>query len=202
MFTSLLYAPPPPRSIGIIGLAGKSGFIYCHQSVTGKILRKKELREQLSPCRFRLCLGMMGCFLSWGKVRCHNRVWKSQKLKHRGHRGTQGRTTESTAFPELAGTDTPCRKEKQNGRPPRNCLLSPAFQINRRDCLRACAIRTETENRIQQTLRLRREGHRDGAIAPRQYPAGAGIGLAVGAGVLDELELPHRNHFRSQVPQG
>jgi len=36
--------PPPPRSIGIIDLAGKCDLIYGAQQLAGKILRAKDLR--------------------------------------------------------------------------------------------------------------------------------------------------------------
>ena len=52
--------PLPPRSIGIIGLGENSEIIYGAQSVTGKILRNKDLAPS-SGVRPRLIIPFFGC---------------------------------------------------------------------------------------------------------------------------------------------
>ena len=63
----LRWYPPPPRSIGIIGLGENCEIIYVAQSITGKIFRNKELAAgPIAPA------GLIFAVLGWG-------------VKERGH---------------------------------------------------------------------------------------------------------------------
>jgi len=58
----LRWYPPPPRSIGIIGLGENCEIIYVAQSITGKIFRNKELAAgPIAPA------GLIFAVLGWGR---------------------------------------------------------------------------------------------------------------------------------------
>ncbi len=64
--------PPPPRSIGIISVAGNSEVIPGHQSLAGKIFTIEELRARTFKIPGSPGFAIMDSFWVRRKVRCHS----------------------------------------------------------------------------------------------------------------------------------
>ncbi len=64
--------PPPPRSIGIIGVAGNSEVIPGHQSLAGKIFTTEDLRAGTLKIPGSPGFAIMDSFWVRRKVRCHS----------------------------------------------------------------------------------------------------------------------------------